>query len=61
MSSSHTKFATTNKSNVDKYVGPITYPMSDIHSIYTHYNPKTGRNEPTPNTIIKEENNNEKN
>ena len=34
MSSSHTKFATTNKSNVDKYLEPRTYPMSDIHSIY---------------------------
>lgn len=59
MSSSHTKFATTNKRNVDKYLEPRTYPMSDIHSIYTHYNPKTGRNEPTPNTIIKEKNNND--
>lgn len=29
------------------------YKMSDIKSVYTHYNPKTGKNEPTENKINK--------
>lgn len=27
------------------------YPMNDLNSVYTHYNPKTGKNEPTENKI----------
>lgn len=27
------------------------YPMNDMVSVYTHYNPKIGRNEPTENKL----------
>lgn len=27
------------------------YPTNDLGSVYTHYNPKTGKNEPTPNVL----------
>lgn len=27
------------------------FPTNDLGSVYTHYNPKTGRNEQTPNVL----------
>lgn len=29
----------------------VRYAMNDMGSVYVHYNPNTGRNEATPNTI----------
>ena len=37
-----------------------TYCMNDLKSVFTHYDPKLGRNVPTENKINKEESNNEK-
>ena len=38
--------------NDDKYLTTKKkYPMNDLGSVYTHYNPKTGKNEPTENKI----------
>ena len=37
--------------DIDKFLGPKKYSMSDLNSVYTHYNQETHRNEPTPNHI----------
>lgn len=31
----------------------VRYPLTDMGSVYVHYNPKTGKNEPTPNILKK--------
>ena len=42
----------SSNNNDNKYISNKKYPMNDLCSVYTHYNPDTGRNEPTENKII---------
>lgn len=42
--------------NIDKYIGS-SYKMNDLSSVYTHYDPKTGKNVPTENKIKGSDNN----
>ena len=34
----------------------LRYTKNDLGSVYVHFDPKTGRNVPTPNTLPKEDN-----
>ena len=33
----------------------LDYPMNDLDSVYTHYDPATGKNVATPNELPKKE------
>lgn len=41
--------------DINKYLMGNNYPMNDLKSTFTHYDPKTGKNVPTEN-ILKEDN-----
>lgn len=47
--------------SVNKYIGPVPYPMNDINSNFKVYNPKTGLNESVPNIIKNDESEESKN
>lgn len=47
--------------SINKYIGPVPYPMNDINSNFKVYNPKTGLNEPVPNIIKNDESEESKN
>lgn len=37
--------------DINKYLMGSNYPMNDLKSTFTHYDPKTGKNVPTENKL----------